>query len=186
MSEDNIEETIETTEETTSVEETSNEENSKINPQGSSLEEKNKQLYARAKAAEEEAKRLKEELKKREGAKQDNQTNQEPINSNIDPFETIDLINTLKDFNQDELDFVKTIAKGKNISLKEAALSEDVKLYIEAKREKIKKDNLTPSPSNKIVNPSLTAEEALSKGIFKTLPIEEQEKLIKDADKRFR
>lgn len=186
MSEDNIEETIETTEETTSVEETSNEENSKINPQGSSLEEKNKQLYARAKAAEEESKRLKEELKKREVAKQDDTTSQEPINSNIDPFETIDLINTLKDFNQDELDFVKTIAKGKNISLKEAALSEDVKLYIEAKREKIKKDNLTPSPSNKIVNPSLTAEEALSKGIFKTLPIEEQEKLIKDADKRFR
>ena len=159
MSQEDIEETIETTEEQTSVEETQEE-----NQQGSSLEEANKRLYARTKLAEEEVKKLKEALKN----KQETTVPEEVTNKELDPFDTIELINTLKDFDNDELSFIKTVAKGSGKSLKEAAVSEDVKLYVEARREKIRKDNLTLDPSNKHSNPNLTAEDALAKGYFKS------------------
>jgi len=177
MSQEDIEETIETTEEQTSVEETQEE-----NQQGSSLEEANKRLYARTKLAEEEVKKLKEALKN----KQETTVPEEVTNKELDPFDTIELINTLKDFDNDELSFIKTVAKGSGKSLKEAAVSEDVKLYVEARREKIRKDNLTLDPSNKHSNPNLTAEDALAKGDFKSLSLDEKERMIKEADAKYR
>lgn len=178
MSQEDIEETIETTEDTTSVEETQ-----ETNTQGGSLEETNKRLYARTKAAEEEVKRLREELNKK------SQVDSNPVEADkadFDPFETIELINTLKDFSNEELSFIKTVAKGSGKSLKEAAMSEDVKIYVEAMREKIRKDNLTLDPSNKHSNPNLTAEDALAKGDFKSLSLEEKERMIKEADAKYR
>lgn len=177
MSQEDIEETIETTEEQTSVEETQEE-----NQQGSSLEEANKRLYARTKLAEEEVKKLKEALKN----KQETTVPEEVTNKELDPFDTIELINTLKDFDNEELSFIKTVAKGSGKSLKEAAVSEDVKLYVEARREKIRKDNLTLDPSNKHSNPNLTAEDALAKGDFKSLSLDEKERMIKEADAKYR
>lgn len=177
MSQEDIEETIETTEEQTSVEETQEE-----NQQGSSLEEANKRLYARTKLAEEEVKKLKEALKN----KQETTVPEEVTNKELDPFDTIELINTLKDFDNEELSFIKTVAKGSGKSLKEAAVSEDVKLYVEARREKIRKDNLTLDPSNKHSNPNLTAEDALAKGYFKSLSLDEKERMIKEADAKYR
>ena len=177
MSQEDIEETIETTEEQTSVEETQEE-----NQQGSSLEEANKRLYARTKLAEEEVKKLKEALKN----KQETTVPEEVTNKELDPFDTIELINTLKDSDNDELSFIKTVAKGSGKSLKEAAVSEDVKLYVEARREKIRKDNLTLDPSNKHSNPNLTAEDALAKGDFKSLSLDEKERMIKEADAKYR
>ena len=178
MSQEDIEETIETTEDTTSVEETQ-----ETNTQSGSLEETNKRLYARTKAAEEEAKKLREELNKK------SQVISNPVEANkvdFDPFETVELINTLKDFSNEELSFIKTVAKGSGKSLKEAAMSEDVKIYVEAMREKIRKDNLTLDPSNKHSNPNLTAEDALAKGEFKSLSLEEKERMIKEADAKYR
>lgn len=178
MSQEDIEETIETTEDTTSVEETQ-----ETNTQSGSLEETNKRLYARTKAAEEEAKKLREELNKK------SQVDSNPVEADkadFDPFETIELINTLKDFSNEELSFIKTVAKGSGKSLKEAAMSEDVKTYVEAMREKIRKDNLTLDPSNKHSNPNLTAEDALAKGDFKSLSLEEKERMIKEADAKYR
>ena len=177
MSQEDLEETLETTEEQTSVEETQEE-----NQQGSSLEEANKRLYARTKLAEEEVKKLKEALKN----KQETTVPEEVTNKELDPFDTIELINTLKDFDNDELSFIKTVAKGSGKSLKEAAVSEDVKLYVEARREKIRKDNLTLDPSNKHSNPNLTAEDALAKGYFKSLSLDEKERMIKEADAKYR
>jgi hypothetical protein len=149
---------------------------------GGSLEETNKRLFARAKTAEEELKKLKEE-----SAKKSQQNNvEEPKKVDIDPFETVELIQTLKDFAPDELSFIKTIAKGSGKTLKEAAVSEDVKLYVEARREKIRKDNLILDPSHKQSNPALTAEDALAKGEFKNLSNEEKERLIVEADKKYK
>lgn len=178
MSQEDIEETIETTEDTTSVEETQ-----ETNTQSGSLEETNKRLYARTKAAEEEAKKLREELNKK------SQVISNPVEANkvdFDPFETVELINTLKDFSNEELSFIKTIAKGSGKSLKEAAMSEDVKTYVEAMREKIRKDNLTLDPSNKHSNPNLTAEDALARGEFKSLSLDEKERMIKEADAKYK
>lgn len=178
MSQEDIEETIETTEDTTSVEETQ-----ETNTQSGSLEETNKRLYARTKAAEDEVKKLKEELNKKS---QVNSNPAEADKADYDPFETVELINTLKDFSNEELSFIKTVAKGSGKTLKEAAMSEDVKLYVEAMREKIRKDNLTLDPSNKHSNPNLTAEDALAKGEFKSLSLEEKERMIKEADAKYR
>ncbi len=187
MSQKDLEETLETTGDTTSDESQKAE---KTNTQGGSLEEQNKRLYARtksaeekAKAAEEEARKLREELSKKS---QGNSNPEEANKADFDPFETVELINTLKDFSNEELSFIKTIAKGSGKSLKEAAMSEDVKIYVEAMREKIRKDNLTLDPSNKHSNPNLTAEDALAKGEFKSLSIEEKERMIKEADAKYR
>ena len=139
-------------------------------------------MYARTKLAEEEVKKLKEALKN----KQETTVPEEVTNKELDPFDTIELINTLKDFDNDELSFIKTVAKGSGKSLKEAAVSEDVKLYVEARREKIRKDNLTLDPSNKHSNPNLTAEDALAKGYFKSLSLDEKERMIKEADAKYR
>lgn len=186
MSQEDLEETLETTGDTTSDESQKAEE---TNTQGSSLEEQNKRLYARtksaeekAKAAEEEARKLREELSKSQG----NSNPEEANKADFDPFETVELINILKDFSNEELSFIKTIAKGSGKSLKEAAMSEDVKIYVEAMREKIRKDNLTLDPSNKHSNPNLTAEDALAKGDFKSLSLEEKERMIKEADAKYR
>lgn len=187
MSQEDLEETLETTGDTTSDESQKAEE---TNTQGSSLEEQNKRLYARtksaeekAKAAEEEARKLREELSKKS---QGNSNPEEANKADFDPFETVELINILKDFSNEELSFIKTIAKGSGKSLKEAAMSEDVKIYVEAMREKIRKDNLTLDPSNKHSNPNLTAEDALAKGDFKSLSLEEKERMIKEADAKYR
>ena len=186
MSQEDLEETLETTGDTTSDESQKAEE---TNTQGGSLEEQNKRLYARtksaeekAKAAEEEARKLREELSKSQGNSNPGEANK----ADFDPFETVELINILKDFSNEELSFIKTIAKGSGKSLKEAAMSEDVKVYVEAMREKIRKDNLTLDPSNKHSNPNLTAEDALAKGEFKSLSLEEKERMIKEADAKYR
>lgn len=176
MEETNLDETLENTGETIPAEQ------SETSTQGSSLEETNKRLFARAKKAEEELKAYKNESNK----SQQNTNAAEPAKVDIDPFETVELINTLKDFDQSELSFIKTIAKGSGKSLKEAALSEDVKMYVEARREKIKNDNITPDPSNKQSASTLTAEDALAKGNFKSLSFAEQERMIKEADAKFR
>jgi plastocyanin len=177
MEETKLDETLENTGETIPAEPKGDE----TSPQGGSLEETNKRLFARAKKAEEELKAIKESNKS-----QQNTNAVEPAKVDIDPFETVELINTLKDFAPEELSFIKTIAKGSGKSLKEAALSEDVKMYVEARREKIKNDNITPDPSNKQSSSTLTAEEALAKGNFKSLSFEEKERMIKEADAKYK
>jgi hypothetical protein len=178
MTETNLDETLENTGDATPAEPKGEE----TSTQGGSLEETNKRLFARAKKAEEELKRYKEG----ENKSQQNIKAEEPAKVDIDPFETVELINTLKDFAPEELSFIKTIAKGSGKSLKEAALSEDVKMYVEARREKIKNDNITPNPDNKHSASTLTAEDALAKGNFKELSLEDKERMIKEADAKYR
>ena len=147
-------------------------------------DDKNSHLYARTKAAEEEVKRLKQEngdLKK-----QVDEASKKSEIKEQDPIEIVELINSLKDFSPEELSFVKSYAKGSGKSLKDAAVSEDVKLYVEARRDKIKKDNASLDPSNKQPSPTVTAEEALANGSFKSLSYEQQERLIKEADAKYR
>jgi len=170
-----MEETQDNQEETTPTEETR-----ETNSQGGS--ENERRLYARAKNAEAELKKLKEELKGKEPANQE--TKQE-----IPQFNEINLakkVKALGDLDEAEIDFAETYAKGKGIDILEAIKSEDVGTYIAARREKIKKDNLTPDPSNKQSQASRTVEEVLEAGDFKELSLEEKERLIKEADQKYR
>lgn len=172
-----MEETLENQEETTSTEETQ-----KTNQQDGS--ENERRLFARAKKAEEEVKTLKEQLKEKEVAKKEVETT--PQSSPINEVDLAKKVKALADLDEAEISFAEIYAKGKGIDILEAIKSEDVGTYIAARREKIKKDNLTPDPSNKQSLTSKTVEEVLESGNFKDLSLEEKERLIKEADKKYR
>ena len=104
------------------------------------LEEKNKRLYARMKKAEESEKLAKEELAK----KKDN-----PSTDSTDVFNLAKTVSTLKEYNSEELDFIQMMSKAKSISPEEAAKTEEAKLYISARRQKVEADKSTPDPSTK-------------------------------------
>jgi len=143
MDEEKTEETIENQEEEeTSEEEPQKEEQetSEKNPDLTSteLEEKNKRLYARMKKAEEGEKLAKEELGKKV----------KPSDPN-DIFDLAKTVSTLRDYNSEELDFIQMMSKAKDISPEEAAKTEEAKLYISARRQKVEADKSTPEPSTK-------------------------------------
>ena len=140
------EETIETTEEevldeTKPLEETSEEESSTTTP-SEKIEEKNKRLYARMKKAEEELKTLKDEsstvpLKKTSSEAPDN------------VFDLAKTVASLKDYDPTELDFIQMMSKAKGISPEEAVNTEEAKIYIAAKRQKVEDEKSKLEPSTK-------------------------------------
>lgn len=120
-----------------------------LNPE--EIVEKNKQLFARAKKAEEAKKRLEAEnllLKKK--LEELTKTKETGEKKDIDVVNLIKMISALKDYSPEELEYISTISKAKNISLEEAARSEEVQLYIQARREKVSKEK-APPPTSKSV-----------------------------------
>jgi hypothetical protein len=117
------------------------EQETSLKPGKSSLEieEANKKLYARMKKAEEEAKELREKLGK--STKQD---------SPIDSLSLAKTVSVLKDFNADELNDIDLIARAKNIPLDEAARTEEAKILVAARREKVAKEQKAPLPSSSL------------------------------------
>ena len=142
MDEEKTEETIENPveEETTEEEPQKEEQETSEKPEkdSSELEEKNKRLYARMKKAEESEKLAKEELAKKPKTSDPN---------NI--FDLAKTVSTLKEYNSEELDFIQMMSKAKSISPEEAAKTEEAKLYISARRQKVEADKSTPEPSTK-------------------------------------
>ena len=106
--------------------------------------EREKRLYARMKKAEAEAKALKDSLGKKEGIKEGTPASQEN-----DVFDLAKAISSLKEYTPEELDFIKIISKSKGISPQEAAKTEEAKLYIAARREKVEEESKTLEPSTK-------------------------------------
>lgn len=154
-------------EEETFDEETSKEEQATSeNPEKPSAEEKGEKnpdrLYARMKKAEAEAKLAKEELEKIK------KTPQKEADTPIDVFDLAKTVSALKDYSSEELGDIQMIAKAKGISPEEAVKTEEAKLIITARREKVAKEQATPNPSG------------VSSGGFK---VKSQEELAKLADK---
>jgi len=72
---------------------------------------------------------------------------------NQDPKDIVKLAKALEGYNEEETDFIYRNAKGNDIqNIIEASKDDWVKTAIEAKREKINKDNKVPSPSNPMDN----------------------------------
>lgn len=144
MAEEKTEETIENPEEAETSEEETVEEEQEIpeKPEKPSeeLEEKNKRLYARMKKAEEDAKSAKDELE---------QERKKPFEAPANVFDLAKTVSTLKDYNPEELDFIQMMSKAKSISPEEAAKTEEAKLYISARRQKVEAEKSTPEPSTK-------------------------------------
>ncbi len=107
------------------------------------IEAKNRQLYERTKKAEqkakeEEAKRLMLEKKTKEA------TGEAP-----DAQQLAKTVVALKDYSTDELDYIFKQAKFLNVDPLDAARDDDVKLFLEAKRERKERELKTPEPSTK-------------------------------------
>jgi len=113
------------------------------------LREKNKQLFARAKKAEEVKKRLEAELMRREIEEKKKSEEKPEEKVSPDMTDLVKKISALKDYSSEELDYISLISKAKNIPLEEAARSEEVQLYIQARREKVAKQTTPPPPSTK-------------------------------------
>ncbi len=168
-----MEETLDNQGETTPIEETQEQV-----PQSGS--ENERRLFARAKTAEEELKKIKQQLKEKEVP----QTKEEAPRFN--EVELAKRVKALSDYDEATINFAEVYAKGRGIDILEAIKTEDVQLYSEARREKIKKDNLTPDPSDKQSLTSKSVEEFLESGKFKDLSFEEKKRLIKEADAKYR
>jgi hypothetical protein len=146
MENENKEEILNTTEEVT-VEETAEDSEEKTEQ----YTENEKRQYARAKKAETENKELKARLKELE-TKTNTKVEEKDIKADpkpIDPLETVKLVNALKDLDDVEIEQAQMIADYKKISLPEAVKDEKFKLFVDAKREKDKKDNLSQKPNGK-------------------------------------
>jgi len=102
----------------------------------SEVEEANKKLYARMKKAEARAKEL-EKLKT-------------PVGDQSDSLNLAKTIAALKDYSAAELDDIALIAKAKGLPLEEAAQSEEAKVLVAARREKVAKEQKTPLPSSSL------------------------------------
>jgi len=139
------EETIETTEEENLDENESPEESSKEDDSTKAtpdkFEEKNRKLYARAKKAEEELKMLK--VKPEETPKETSTETPEDV------FTLAKTVASLKEYDPEELDFIQMMSKAKGISPKEAADTEEAKIYIAAKRQKVEDEKSKLEPSTK-------------------------------------
>lgn len=109
------------------------------------LEEKNKKLFARAKKAEEKAKRLEAEL----FAYQKQKEKEKEPSVSPDIVDLTKKISVLKDFSPEELDYISLISKAKRIPMEEAVKTDEVSLYIQARREKVAKESKVPEPSTK-------------------------------------
>ncbi len=111
------------------------------------LEEKNKQLYERAKKGEVKSKEHEAKyLAAQQGLKKQG-VKVESVSS--DPIETIKLFNALKDYSQDEIEYLAKQSKVLEKDLVETAKDEDVKLFIQAKREKLKNEKANPIPGTR-------------------------------------
>ncbi len=109
------------------------------------LKVQNKQLYERVKKAEEKAKREEAArlLLERKGGKQETKS------SEVDLISLAKSISALKDYNTEELGVIDRYAKALGLKHEEAAVHEDVQSIISSKRERLKRENNTPSPTNK-------------------------------------
>jgi len=118
----------------------------------SEMEEANKKLYARTKTAEANEKALKEELAELRKKLPPEETSEEPEapkedNKPTNVLEVAKTVAALKDFTPDELGDIDLVAKGKSLSIEEAAKTEEAKALVAARRKKVENENATAEPS---------------------------------------
>lgn len=145
MADEIKEETLDTTD-TTTVDETVEDSKEEVEQ----YTENEKRQYARAKKAEAENKLLKEKLKQLET--KDVKVEEKDIKADPKPTNPLDIVkiaNAIRDLDDVEVEQAQMIADYKKISLSDAVKDEGFKLFLGAKREKDKQNNLSQTPNGK-------------------------------------
>ncbi|MDD5006540.1 MAG: hypothetical protein PHS34_07620 [Candidatus Omnitrophica bacterium] len=158
MEETKIEETIETKEEEILTPEEVEELEGKTDEELTDEEKKNKRLYARAKAAEEKRKadkakfdeeKSKLEAKIMELEEVKNQEKKETTQGPIDPIEFAKQVRKLSTLDDEEISYAQILARGMSRSVEEVVATDEFKTWSDARKEKIKNDELSQIPNGK-------------------------------------
>lgn len=164
MTQEHIEETIETKEEEILTKEEIEEVQSlegKTDSELTDLQVKNKKIYAQMRSEREQKKALREEKEKLQAkikeleeivGKTEEVKNKPAIETKeFDPIEFAKQVRKLSSLDEDEISYAQILAKGMGKSIDEVLETEDFKLWSSAHKEKIKQDNSHLNPNNKSV-----------------------------------
>lgn len=144
--------------------------------------EAKKELKELKEKAEKEKKEKEEKEKKEKEEKgEEKKEEKEKMPSAFDLAKTV---SALKDYSSEEIDFIHTMSKAKNISPEEVIKDPDVQLFIKAKRDKVAKEKKIPdsgSPGGKGGFKILSKAE-----IAEMLKKPDGEKLFNEYEKKFK
>ena len=160
MTQEHIEETIETKEEEILTKEEVQEIETlegKTDSELTDLQVKNKKIYARMKKEQEEKKVLKEDNEKLKAKimELEKDTTKEIKKEEVvetkesDPIEFAKKVRLLSTLDDEEISYAQVLSKGFGKSVEEVIISEDFKLWQTAHKDKIKQDKNNLNPSNK-------------------------------------
>ena len=160
MTQEHIEETIETKEEEILTPEEVQEIETldgKTDDELTDLQVKNKKIYARMKKEQEEKKALREDNEKLKAEIME--LKKEPVKEiekevtetkESDPIEFAKKVRMLSSLDDEEISYAQVLSKGFGKSVEEVIISDDFKLWQNAHKDKIKQDKNNLNPSNKI------------------------------------
>ena len=159
MTQEHIEETIETKEEEILTPEEVQEIETlegKTDAELTDLQVKNKKIYARMKKEQEEKKVLKEDNEKLKAEimelKKDTtkEVEEEVVETKeSDPIEFAKKVRLLSTLDDEEISYAQILSKGLGKEVDEVIISDDFKLWQTAHKDKIKQDKNNLNPSNK-------------------------------------
>lgn len=159
MTQEHIEETIETKEEEILTPEEVQEIETlegKTDAELTDLQVKNKKIYARMKKEQEEKKVLKEDNEKLKAKIMElekdptKEVKEEVVETKeSDPIEFAKKVRLLSTLDDEEISYAQILSKGLGKKVEEVIISDDFKLWQNAHKDKIKQDKNNLNPSNK-------------------------------------
>ena len=168
MTQEHIEETIETKEEEILTPEEIEEVESledKTDDELTELQVKNKKIYAQMRNEREQKKSLREDNEKlkakimelesgntKEVIKEEPKETSKEVNNKVegDPIEFAKKVRLLSSLDDEEISYAQILSKGLGKEVEEVIISEDFKLWQTAHKKKLEEDKNNLSPSNKI------------------------------------
>lgn len=112
----------------------------------------NKVPYSRFKEVNEEKKELQgklEEMKNEISPEEEGESDEEESSSKLDVDTFVEMKEATEGLDADEINQLKSLAEVEEKSLKEMRENENFKIWLEAKRERSKKDKQTPEPDTR-------------------------------------
>jgi len=141
-------------------------------PSVEELEKQLKEYKARMEHHKKKQKELEAKLQELSKSNGSDQKKSEP-QKDVNVLDLAKKVSALKDYAPDEIDFLEVIARGKGIDPVEALNTEEFKLFLEAKRQKVAQESKIPQPSTK-QTPSQKGYADLTPEDVDKLPVDEK------------